>query len=78
MVFYLWVYNHTNALFREIDQLKRKEAGLTARNRMLIVEIEGLGRADRIKNIAMNEIEMVTPLPETLAVILDPKVLASK
>jgi len=78
MVCYLWIYNRTNALYREIDQFKRKEASLIARNRMLIVEIEGLGRADRIKNIASSEIEMVTPVPETLAVVLDPKYLAIK
>lgn len=75
MVFYLWIYNHTNALYKEIDQLKRKEASLVAQNRMLVVEIEGLCRADRIKNIASTEIEMITPAPETLAVILDPKLL---
>ncbi len=43
---------------------------------MLVVEIERLSRADRIKNIATTEIEMVTPLPETLAVVIDSKVLA--
>ena len=43
---------------------------------MLVVEIERLSRADRIKNSAMTEIEMVTPLPETLAVVIDSKVLA--
>jgi len=78
MVFYVWIYNTTNALYREIDQLKRKEASLIARNQMLVVEIESLSRADRIKNIATTEIEMVTPLPETLAVIIDPKILAVK
>lgn len=78
MVFYLWLYNHTNALYREIDQLRRKEAGLIARNRIIVVEIEGLSRADRIKNIASTEIEMVTPAPETLAVVINPNVLANK
>ncbi len=77
MVFYLWIYNHTNALYREIDQLRRKEVGLVARNRILVVEIEGLGRADRIKEIAATAIDMVTPAPETLAVIINPQSLAS-
>jgi len=76
MVFYIWIYNTTNALYREIDQLKRKEASLIARNQMLVVDIEKLSRADRIKNIATTKIEMVTPLPETLAVVIDSKVLA--
>ncbi|MCK9243928.1 MAG: cell division protein FtsL [Candidatus Marinimicrobia bacterium] len=78
MVFYLWIYNHTSSLYKEIEQLRRKEASQVAQNRMLVVEIEGLSRADRIKNIAMTEIQMVTPAPETLAVILDPKILAVK
>lgn len=28
MVFYIWIYNTTNVLYREIDQLKRKEVSL--------------------------------------------------
>jgi len=78
MIFYLWIYNYTNALYKEIEQLRQKEAGQVARNRILVVEIEGLNRADRIQSIASTEIEMVTPTPETLAVVLDPKILAIK
>ena len=74
--YFIFGFNTTNALYREIDQLKRKEASLIAQNQMIVVEIERLSRADRIKNIATTEIEMVTPLPETLAVVIDSKVLA--
>lgn len=78
MVFYLWIYNYTNTLYREIDQLRRKEALMVARNRALQIEIETLMRPDRIKTIAMNDIGMVFPNPETLAVIIEPQISVNR
>jgi len=78
MLFYLWIYNYTNQLYRNIEQLRRQESNLVARNRMTMIEIEHLNRTDRIKNIAANEIEMVTPVPETLAVVIDPKTMVTR
>ena len=71
MVFYIWIFNYTNILYREIDKLKREEANLITQNRIVSVELERLSRADRIINIAMSEMNMYTPAPETLVVIIN-------
>ncbi len=72
MVFYIWIYNHTNMMFREIEELQRKEANLAAQNRIVSVELDKLSRSDRIKKIASVQLDMVVPAPETLVVIIDP------
>jgi len=71
MIFYVWIFNYTNILYREIDKLRREEANLITQNRITSVELQRLSRADRIINIAMSEMNMYTPAPETLAVILN-------
>lgn len=71
MVFYIWIFNYTNILYGEIDKLKREEANLMTQNRIVSVELERLSRADRIINIAMSEMNMYTPAPETLVVIIN-------
>ena len=78
MFTYLWIRNYTNSLYREIEQLQRKEGLLVASNRTLQIEIEALSRADRIKAIAENEIGMVYPYPETLAVVIEPSTLVRR
>ncbi|MGC9363402.1 MAG: cell division protein FtsL [Fidelibacterota bacterium] len=70
MVFYIWIFNHTNQLYTEINMLKREEANLVTQNRLTSVEIDRLARADRIKQIAMRELNMWTPPPETLTVVI--------
>jgi len=70
MVFYVWIFNYTNQLYTEIDTLKRDEANLVTQNRITSVELDRLARADRIKQIATNEMNMWTPAPETLAVVI--------
>lgn len=70
MVFYVWIFNHTNMLYKEIETLSRKEAGLATQNRILTVQLEKLSRADRIQKIATTQLNMVTPAPETLAVVI--------
>jgi cell division protein FtsL len=39
-------------------------------NRLVAIELDQLSRADRIKQIASSEMDMWTPTPETLAVII--------
>lgn len=70
MVFYVWIFNYTNQLYKEIDVLKREEANLVTQNRLSSAEIDRLARADRIKQIAIQELNMWTPPPETLAVVV--------
>ncbi|MBN2602264.1 MAG: cell division protein FtsL [Candidatus Marinimicrobia bacterium] len=70
MVFYVWIFNYTNQLYKEIDVLKREEANLVTQNRITSVELDRLARADRIKQIATDEMNMCTPPPETLAVVI--------
>jgi len=70
MVFYVWIFNYTNQLYKEIDALKREEANLITQNRISLVELDRLSRADRIKQIANTQLDMWTPQPETLNVII--------
>ncbi|MDO9549020.1 MAG: cell division protein FtsL [Candidatus Marinimicrobia bacterium] len=70
MVFYVWIFNYTNQLYKKIDVLKREEANLVTQNRITSVELDRLARADRIKQIATDEMNMYTPPPETLAVVI--------
>lgn len=78
MVFYIWIYNHTNMMFREIEELQRKEAKLAAQNRIASVELDKLSRSDRIKKIASVQLDMVVPAPESLVVIIDPNSIKIK
>ncbi|PIS28214.1 MAG: hypothetical protein COT43_06845 [Candidatus Marinimicrobia bacterium CG08_land_8_20_14_0_20_45_22] len=75
---YLWILNHTNLMFRKVEDLKRKEAMLTTENRMISMDIDRLSRADRITEIASTQLEMVTPIPETVAVIINTEILTNK
>jgi len=72
MLFYIWIFNHTNVLFKDLERLKREEANLLTQNRLVAIEIDRLARADRIKQIASSEMNMWTPTPESLAVIITP------
>ena len=71
MVFYVWIFNYTNQLFTKMDVLKREEANLITQNRITSVELDRLSRADRIQQIASSEMNMWSPPPETLSVIID-------
>jgi cell division protein FtsL len=70
MIFYIWIFNNTNQLIREIELLKREEANLVTQNRITSVELDRLSRVDRIKRIATTEMNMWTPPPETLTVVI--------
>ena len=65
---YVW---DQNIVIKERDELLRTEATLQSQNRLIRSEIAHLSRADRIKEIASTKLSMVTPVPETLAVIID-------
>ncbi len=75
LTLYLWIFNYTNILIGSIDKLKREEAYLIAQNKKSRIEKYKLSRADRIKEKAFNEINMVSPKPETLSVIIDHNIL---
>ncbi len=75
MVFYIWIYNYTNQLLTSVEDLRHEEVLLVNQNKMLSAEIENLNRADRIKKIAAQELNMVTPAPETLAVIIEQDII---
>jgi cell division protein FtsL len=70
MLFYIWIFNYTNISFKDLEKLKREEANLVTQNRLVAIELDQLSRADRIKQIASSEMDMWTPTPETLAVII--------
>lgn len=72
MVFYIWIFNHSNMMFKKIEELQRKEANLLTQNRIASVELDKLSRSDRIIKIASVQLDMVIPAPETLVVIIDP------
>lgn len=65
-------------MFREIEELQRKEAKLAAQNRIASVELDKLSRSDRIKKIASVQLDMVVPAPESLVVIIDPNSIKIK
>jgi len=75
MVFYIWIFNNTNQLYKEIETLKREEANLVTQNRITLVELDRLSRVDRIKQIATSEMNMWTPPSETLTVVISEPIL---
>ena len=72
MILYVWIFNHTNKLLKEIDEIRPVETHLVSQNRYIKSQIAKLSRADRIKEIATSKLHMTTPSPETLAVIINP------
>ena len=71
MLCYVWVYNRTNTLYQQVAELKTQETEIRSQNRELQVQVEQLSRSDRIKKIATEQIGLVVPVPETLAVVID-------
>ena len=67
---YLWVYNEINLTIMENNMLRKIAIKIETENKGFNSEIASLERIDRITNIAQNELKMVTPEPETLAVVL--------
>ena len=75
MAFYIWIYNHTHSLLDEIAELRHQEASIATQNRILSVELQNLSRTDRIKQIASEQLNMTTPIPETLAVVINEEII---
>lgn len=77
-VLYLWTFNHTNLIYRGVEELKRKEATLITENRIIAMDIERLSRADRITEIASTQLDMFIPVPETVAIIINSDIIYTK
>ena len=74
---YLWVHNEINLTIMENNMLRKIAVKIETENKNIDSEIGFLERIDRITNIAQNELKMVTPEPETLAVVLEDIQLAN-
>ena len=73
LLIYLWVYNEIILTEKgNVGLRKTKEALLEATHR-LAGNIARLMRADRITSIAEKELSLVTPVPETLVVFIEPR-----
>ena len=68
---YLWVYNEINLTIMENNMLRKITVKIETENKNINSKITSLERIDRITNIAKNELKMVTPEPESLAVMLE-------
>lgn len=73
---YLWIYNEINLTMREIIELEQIHENLLTENRELENTNAALRRSDRISMVAREKLGMITPLPETLVVYVDPEILA--
>lgn len=68
---YLWVHNAVTKTIKDNMTLRQMEEQLDNKNRELRSELSQLSRGDRIKRIAREELNMVTPEPESLVVFID-------
>ena len=68
---YLWVHNSVTKTIKDNMSLRQMEEQLDNKNRELRSELSQLSRGDRIKRIAREELDMVTPKPESLVVFID-------
>ena len=70
-VLHIWKKNRIDVLLDELDVLNKNKRELILQNREIQIAIENLSRSERIKKIAMEELNMYTPDPETLTVKLN-------
>ncbi len=70
-VFHIWKKNKIDELVSELNIIESKKRELVTENREISIAIENLSRAERIKKIAIEELNMYTPDPETLSVKLN-------
>lgn len=68
---YLWIHNAVTSTIKENMALRHMETQLENRNKELQSEISQLSRGDRIKRIARDELQMVTPEPESLVIFME-------
>ncbi len=70
---YLWIHNAVTSTIKENMALRHMETQLENRNKELNSAISQLSRGDRIKRIARDELQMVIPEPESLAIFVEPE-----
>lgn len=71
LLVYLWVYNEIILTERGNTGLRKTQESLLEDNKRLEGDIARLMRADRITSIAEKELNLVTPVPETLVVFIE-------
>ena len=73
LLIYLWVYNEIILTEKGNAGLRKTKEVLLEDNKRLGGNIARLMRADRITSIAEKELNLVTPVPETLVVFIEPR-----
>ncbi len=75
---YLWIHNAVTSTIQENVALRKMETELENRNKELRSEITSLSRGDRIKRMAREQLDMRTPAPESLVIVLDEEQITVK
>lgn len=70
-VLHIWKKNKIDVMIEDLTILTAKKKELTLQNREIEIAIENLSRSERIKKMAVEELNMYTPDPETLTVKLN-------
>ena len=73
LLIYLWVYNEIILTEKGNVGLRKTKEALLEDNNRLEGNIARLMRVDRITFIAEKELNLVTPVPETLVVFIEPR-----
>ena len=73
LLIYLWVYNEIILTEKGNVGLRKTKEALLEDNNRLEGNIARLMRADRITSLAEKELSLVTPVPETLVVFIEPR-----
>ena len=73
LLIYLWVYNEIILTEKGNAGLRKTKEALLEDNNRLEGNIARLMRADRITSLAEKELSLVTPVPETLVVFIEPR-----
>ena len=73
LLIYLWGYNEIILTEKGNVGLRKTKEALLEDNNSLEGNIARLMRADRITSLAEKELSLVTPVPETLVVFIEPR-----
>lgn len=71
LLIYLWVYNEIILTEKGNTGLRQTKSALVEDNQRLSADIARLMRVDRITAIAERDLELITPVPESLVVFID-------
>ena len=69
------IKNYTTELLDEIKKKQTRRITLTNQNKALINKVKRLQSAARLKEYAVNELNMYNPEPETLSIIINKQFL---